>query len=87
MTRALVKIRSEHSEMSLVLHCLERVAEAINRGSWPTDFKLLYHLIDWFEAFPATFHHPKGVCHLSCVSGMTGGLRAMTKLFWFPPVC
>lgn len=52
-------IRSEHCEMECVLAGLARVARELLFNTYKPDSGLLWSLLDWVEAFPDTFHHPK----------------------------
>ena len=52
-------IRSEHCEMECVLAGLERVARELRFNSHKPESGVLWSLLDWVEAFPDTFHHPK----------------------------
>lgn len=54
-------IRSEHFELSLVLACLQQLAQD---ASPRPDFNVLYLILDYIEGFPETFHHPKEEAHL-----------------------
>ena len=52
-------IRSEHSELNLVLACLQQMVQVDRESGGATDFDVLYLILDYIEGFPETFHHPK----------------------------
>ena len=59
MTIANNIIRSEHCEMDCVLTGFSRLARDLETKLHRVDRDLLWLLLDWIEAFPPTFHHPK----------------------------
>ena len=55
---ALQVIKSEHRNLYRVLHVLRTVGHAM-RGGQGFDTELLGAIIDYIDAFPERFHHPK----------------------------
>lgn len=55
---ALQVIKSEHRNLYRVLHVLRSVGHAMGQGQ-SFDTGLLAAIIDYIEAFPERFHHPK----------------------------
>jgi branched-chain amino acid transport system ATP-binding protein len=64
MTIASNIIRSEHCEIECVLKGFSRLAYNLESNFHRVDSNLLWLLLDWIEAFPPTFHHPKEEDHL-----------------------
>jgi hemerythrin-like domain-containing protein len=61
---ALAIIQDEHRSLAAVVHGLNYlVREARERGSAP-DFKLLWAMLYYIEAFPDRLHHPKEEAYL-----------------------
>jgi hemerythrin-like domain-containing protein len=59
MTRALQTIRIEHFNYASVLRCLRRLLDGAPAQAGADYRDLLFLVLDYVEAFPATFHHPK----------------------------
>lgn len=59
MTAALQTIRIEHYNYRSVLRCLRRLLERLEERQDGKQRALLFAILDYIEAFPATFHHPK----------------------------
>ncbi|MEE9209649.1 MAG: hemerythrin domain-containing protein [Kiloniellales bacterium] len=59
MSKALHTIKTEHKNYARVLACLARVLDGLGARSEPEHRELLFMILDYIEAFPATFHHPK----------------------------
>ena len=58
MPHAVRMIRNEHRDYLQVLECLCRLLDRLEeRGDEKR--RLLFLILDYVEAFPATFHHPK----------------------------
>ncbi len=58
MPHAVRMIRNEHRDYLQVLECLGRLLDRLEeRGDEKR--RLLFLILDYVEAFPATFHHPK----------------------------
>ena len=59
MKEALTIIRREHRSLAAVLHALNFVCEEIATGRMKPDFKLLWAMLHYIDAFPERLHHPK----------------------------
>lgn len=64
MTAALQVIRVEHDNYRAVLACLRRLLLRLEQDTAKRERALLFAILDYVEAFPATFHHPKEDEHL-----------------------
>ncbi len=68
MPHAVRMIRNEHRDYLQVLECLCRLVDRLEeRGDEKR--RLLFLILDYVEAFPATFHHPKEEDHLFTALG------------------
>ncbi len=56
-------IRNEHRDYLQVLECLCRLLDRLEERD-DEKRRLLFLILDYVEAFPATFHHPKEEDHL-----------------------
>jgi len=52
-------IRNEHQTLTAVIDALKHVADEMARGTLTPDYKLLWSILYYIEAFPETLHHPK----------------------------
>jgi hemerythrin-like domain-containing protein len=59
MREALIVIRREHRSLAAVLHALKFVCDEIAAGRMKPDFKLLWAMLHYIDAFPERLHHPK----------------------------
>jgi len=59
MREALTIIRREHRSLAAVLHALKFVCDEIKSGRMKPDFKLLWAMLHYIDAFPERLHHPK----------------------------
>lgn len=59
VSKALHTIQTEHKNYARVLACLARLLDGLGAQSQPGHRDLLFAILDYIEAFPATFHHPK----------------------------
>ena len=59
MSKALHTIKTEHKNYARVLACLAQLLDGLGAHSEPEHRELLFVILDYIEAFPATFHHPK----------------------------
>lgn len=57
--QALGIIRSEHRTLTAVIDALSHVARDVADGKLTPDYKLLWSILYYIEAFPETLHHPK----------------------------
>ncbi|MDE2367683.1 MAG: hemerythrin domain-containing protein [Burkholderiales bacterium] len=57
--QALRIVRAEHQTLAAVVDALRHVADDIAQGRLTPDYKLLWSIIYYIEAFPETLHHPK----------------------------
>ncbi len=63
-TPGLSIIQGEHSNLSRVLLCLQRLVTTLGEPPTKPDSALLFLILHYIEAFPETFHHPKEEGHL-----------------------
>jgi branched-chain amino acid transport system ATP-binding protein len=59
MSQAVRTIRHEHRDYLQVLECLCRLLDRLEERGGAKRRRLLFLILDYVEAFPATFHHPK----------------------------
>ena len=59
MTEAIKILQREHDNIATVLACLDYLVNDIGAGKLRPNFNLLYSILDYIEAFPESFHHPK----------------------------
>lgn len=52
-------IRAEHQTLTAVIDAYRHVADDIAAGRLTPDYRLLWSVIYYIEAFPDTLHHPK----------------------------
>lgn len=64
MSQAVRTIRREHRDYSQVLECLCRLLDRLEEPGGNKRRRLLFLILDYVEAFPATFHHPEEQDHL-----------------------
>jgi hemerythrin-like domain-containing protein len=57
--RAIQIIEDEHRSLAAVLHGLLYLVRDIRLHNAPPDFQLLNAMLDYVDAFPERFHHPK----------------------------
>jgi hemerythrin-like domain-containing protein len=57
--QALNIIRGEHQAITAVIDALNHVAGDMARGKLTPDYKLLWSIMYYIEAYPETLHHPK----------------------------
>lgn len=57
--QALNIIRAEHQTLTAVIDALKHVAAEVAQGKLTPDYKLLWSIMYYIEAFPETLHHPK----------------------------
>ena len=58
MSRIIETLLEEHRNIEKLLHVLEQELEIFDRGESP-DFEILQAIIDYFQDYPETYHHPK----------------------------
>src|SRR5262249_43463164 len=58
MTEMIEILRQEHRNIESLLRVLERELSAFDRGERP-DYEVVLAVIDYFEDYPDTCHHPK----------------------------
>ncbi|MGB8896159.1 MAG: hemerythrin domain-containing protein [Pseudolabrys sp.] len=58
MSRIIETLLEEHRKFEKLLHVLEQELEIFDRGESP-DFEILQAIIDYFQDYPETYHHPK----------------------------
>jgi hemerythrin-like domain-containing protein len=59
MTEAINTIRLEHHRLASVLACFRYLIDELQSGRVLADLTVLFAILDYLEAFPDTFHHPK----------------------------
>ena len=64
MSDAIQVLWSEHANIDIVLGILRKRVTDVAEGTWESDFELFLAVLDYMEAFPETFHHPKEEEHL-----------------------
>jgi hemerythrin-like domain-containing protein len=64
LNSALVVIQDEHRSLATVAHGLRYAVREIGRGNSVPDFKLLWAMIFYLDAFPEKMHHPKEEAYL-----------------------
>ena len=62
--RAIQIIEDEHRSLAAVLHGLLYLVREIHVRGEPPDFELLGAMLNYIEAFPERFHHPKEDAYL-----------------------
>ena len=62
--RAIQIIEDEHRSLAAVLHGLLYLVREIQVRGEPPDFELLGAMLNYIEAFPERFHHPKEDAYL-----------------------
>ena len=58
MSRIIETLLEEHRKFEKLLHVLEQELEIFDRGESP-DFEILQAIIDYFQDYPESYHHPK----------------------------
>lgn len=58
MSRIIETLLEEHRNIEKLLHVLEQELEIFDRGESP-DFEILQAIIDYFQDYPESYHHPK----------------------------
>lgn len=58
MSRIIETLLEEHRNFEKLLHVLEQELEIFDRGESP-DFEILQAIIDYFQDYPESYHHPK----------------------------
>jgi hemerythrin-like domain-containing protein len=58
MSRIIEILLDEHRNIEKLLHILEQELEIFDRGESP-DYEILHAIIDYFQAYPESYHHPK----------------------------
>jgi hemerythrin-like domain-containing protein len=58
MTEMIEILRQEHRNIESLLRVLERELSVFDRGERP-DYEVVLAVIDYFEDYPDTCHHPK----------------------------
>jgi hemerythrin-like domain-containing protein len=64
MKTALEVIRSEHRDLSAVLHGLQYLVREVRERRREPDFKVLRAMVHYIDTFPEKLHHPKEDRHL-----------------------
>lgn len=59
MHGALEIIREEHRSLTAVIRSLEYLAQDARNGGAEPDYELVAIILDYIDAFPNRFHHPK----------------------------
>jgi hemerythrin-like domain-containing protein len=57
-------IKSEHRNLAVVLHCLDKLVEQIDQHHKKPDFRTFHAIMHYIDAFLDTYHHPKENEHL-----------------------
>lgn len=58
MSRIIENLLDEHRNIEKLLHILEQELEIFDRGESP-DYQILQAIIDYFQDYPESYHHPK----------------------------
>ena len=58
MSRIIETLLEEHRNIEKLLHVLEQELEIFDRGESP-DYEILQAIIDYFQDYPESYHHPK----------------------------
>jgi hemerythrin-like domain-containing protein len=58
MSRIIEILLHEHRNIEKLLHVLEQELEIFDRGESP-DYEILQAIIDYFQDYPESYHHPK----------------------------
>jgi hemerythrin-like domain-containing protein len=58
MSRIIETLLEEHQNIEKLLHVLEQELEIFDRGESP-DYEILQAIIDYFQDYPESYHHPK----------------------------
>lgn len=58
MSRIIETLLEEHRNFEKLLHVLEQELEIFDRGESP-DYEILQAIIDYFQDYPESYHHPK----------------------------
>ena len=58
MSRIIEILLEEHRNIEKLLHVLEQELEIFDRGELP-DYEILQAIIDYFQDYPESYHHPK----------------------------
>jgi hemerythrin-like domain-containing protein len=64
MRDALAIIKAEHRALAVVINALDSLVAQIRDKTINPDFKLLWSMLYYIEAFPEKLHHPKEDCCL-----------------------
>lgn len=64
LNAALAIIHDEHRSMAAVIHGLKYLVREMREKGEAPDFKLLWAMLYYLEAFPAKLHHPKESAYL-----------------------
>jgi hemerythrin-like domain-containing protein len=64
LNTALTIIQDEHRSMAAVVHALKYLVREMRERRLKPDFKLLWAMIYYIEAFPERLHHPKENAYL-----------------------
>lgn len=59
LNAALATIHDEHRSLSAIVHGLKYLVRQAREKGTPPDFKLLWSMLYYVDAFPAKLHHPK----------------------------
>jgi hemerythrin-like domain-containing protein len=58
MSKIIAILLEEHRNIEKLLHVLEQELEVFDRSESP-DYEILQAVIDYFQAYPESYHHPK----------------------------
>lgn len=64
LNSALTIIQDEHRSLAAVIHALKYLVREIREKGMKPDFKLLWAMIYYIDAFPEKLHHPKENAYL-----------------------
>jgi hemerythrin-like domain-containing protein len=64
LNTALTTIQDEHRSIAAVVHALKYLVREMREKRMKPDFKLLWAMIYYIEAFPERLHHPKENAYL-----------------------
>ncbi len=62
--QTLTIIKNEHRNLSVLLHCLDRLVDEIDKHGKQPDFRAFHAIMYYIDAFLDTYHHPKENEHL-----------------------
>lgn len=64
LNSALAIIHDEHRSLTAIVHGLKYILREVREKGTPPDFKLIWAMIYYIDAFPERLHHPKENAYL-----------------------